>query len=298
MANTALITEETNNRRKFLQYMPILGGAVMATPWMASSANAQGAASAHEAAKSQTTTSSGASLPTKWQGSEQIAMLIYPEFTAIDLVAPQYFLAGLMGAKVHLVAASRDPVKTDTGLVFVPSMTLDECPRDLDMLFIPGGTRGTVNVMRDKSLINWIAATGHRAKLVASVCTGSMILAQAGLLRGKRATSHWVTREILRQFGAIPVNERVVWDGNVVTGAGVSAGIDLGLAISARLRDDTYAQAQQLLAEYAPRPPFHSGTPETAPSNVFELVNGRFESLRTQMVECARDSLGASSHDV
>ncbi len=220
-------------------------------------------------------------------------MLMYPEFTAIDLVAPQYFLAGLMGAKVHLIAASLEPVKTDTGLIFVPSMTLDDCPPDLDVLFVPGGTRGTLAAMRDKSLVDWVADRGQRAKLVSSVCTGSMILAQAGLLRGKRATSHWVTRELLTHFGATPVNKRVVWDGKVVTGAGVSAGIDLGISISARLRDDTYAQAQQLLAEYAPQPPFNSGTPEMAPQNVVDLVSGRFDALRSQIIESAKDSLGA-----
>ncbi len=220
-------------------------------------------------------------------------MLIYPDFTALDMVGPQYMLAGLMGAKVHLVAASREPVKTDTGLVFMPSMTMDECPRDLDILFVPGGARGTIAAMRDRQFIEWVADRGSRAKLVSSVCTGSMILAQAGLLRGKRATSHWVSRELLRHFGATPVDERVVWDGNIVTGAGVSAGIDLGIEIVARLRDDTYAQAMQLLAEYAPRPLFNAGTPKTAPAQVLTLITGRFDQLRVQMTESAKDALAA-----
>jgi cyclohexyl-isocyanide hydratase len=285
----------SKNRRAFLRSLPVLGGAVVMSPWTLSIAQpqAQSVTSGQltPAPRSSTVTPA---MPSHWQGNEQIAMLMYPEFTAIDMVAPQYFLAGLMGAKVHLIAASLEPVKTDTGLVLVPSMTIDDCPPDLDVLFVPGGTRGTVAAMRDKSLIDWVADRGQRAKLVSSVCTGSMILAQAGLLRGKRATSHWVTRELLSHFGATPVNERVVWDGKVVTGAGVSAGIDLGIAISARLRDDTYAQAQQLLAEYAPRPPFDSGTPDTAPKKVVDLVSGRFGTFRSQIIESAKDSIGAS----
>lgn len=288
--------QNLQDRRDFLGCVPRLGAAMLAAQW-AATASAQSAtpappSSAASAGPANPPQGAGA-MPPSWQGKEQIAMLIYPDFTALDMVGPQYMLAGLMGAKVHIVAASREPLKSDTGLVFVPSMTLAECPRDLDILFVPGGARGTIAAMRDPQLIEWVAEQGRRAKLVSSVCTGSMILAQAGLLRGKRATSHWVTRELLRHFGAIPVDERVVWDGNTVTGAGVSAGIDLGIEVVAHLRDATYAQAMQLAAEYAPRPPFNAGTPGTAPPHVHALISSRFDWLRAQMTESAKQALPA-----
>jgi len=230
--------------------------------------------------------------PPQWLGHEQIVMLMYPDFTALDLVGPQYMLANLWGAQVHLVAATRDPVRSDTGITFLPGMTLDEVPADLDILFVPGGSQGTLRAMQDTRLVSWVAERGRRARLVASVCTGSMILGQAGLLRGKRATSHWVTHALLKDFGAIPVDERVVWDGQVVTGAGVSAGLDLGLSIVARLRDATYAQSVQLLAEYAPQPPFNAGTPKTAPAEVHQMMGSMFDSLLVGMRATARSALG------
>jgi len=141
-------------------------------------------------------------------------------------------------------------------------------------------------------LIAWIADRARRARLVASVCTGSMILGQAGLLRGKRATSHWATHALLKDFGAIPVDRRVVWDGKLVTGAGVSAGLDLGLAVVAKLRDKTYAQGVQLMAEYAPQPPLHAGTPKTAPPAVHQMMDSMFDALRAGMRSSARSALG------
>lgn len=226
--------------------------------------------------------------PASWTGRERIAMLLYPEFTALDLTGPQYMFANLMGAKVHLVAATRDAVRSDTGVTIVPDMRMEDCPSDLDILFVPGGSVGTLKAMQDSRLVNWIAEQARTTSLVASVCTGSMLLGQAGLLRGRRATSHWATHEILSAFGAIPVHERVVWDGKFVTGAGVSAGLDLGLAIVARLRDPTYAQSVQLLAEYAPAPPFDAGTPERAPGPVRQMMNSMFDGLRDQMKDLAR----------
>ena len=231
-------------------------------------------------------------LPPSWHGKEQIAMLLYPGFTALDFVGPQYMLGNLMGAKVHLVARTRAPVMSDTGLAIVPTLTLAQCPKQLDVLFVPGGGEGTLNAMRDKTLVRWLADRGANAKLLASVCTGSLLLGQAGLLRGKRATSHWVMRDLLAEFGAEPVNERVVWHGDkLVTGAGVSAGLDLGLSIVGRLRDDEYAQSVQLLAEYAPQPPYQSGTPEQATPHVTSLIGGMFDGLREQVRATAKAAL-------
>jgi putative intracellular protease/amidase len=231
--------------------------------------------------------------PPSWTGKEQIAMLLYPGFTALDFVGPHHMLTSLMGAKVHLVAATRAPVMGDSGLAISPTATLANCPPDLDVLFVPGGGQGTLNAMRNKALVLWVADRGARAKLVASVCTGSLVLGQAGLLRGKRATSHWVTRDLLADFGATPVNERVVWDGKLITGAGVSAGLDLGLAIVGKLRDTEYAQGVQLLAEYAPKPPYDAGTPERAPAPVKAMIASMFDGLRDEIRATSRSALGA-----
>ena len=202
--------------------------------------------------------------------NENIAMLVYPGFTALDLVGPHYMFASMMGARVHLVTTTStlDPVESDLGLSIRPTMTMAACPADLDVLFIPGGTRGTVDIMNTPDTIRFVRDRGSRAKHVTSVCTGSLILGAAGLLEGRRATSHWSVRHLLADLGAQPVAERVVRDGNVTTGAGVSAGLDLGLALLAELRGANYARTIQLQAEYAPQPPYDAGTPETAPKDV------------------------------
>jgi cyclohexyl-isocyanide hydratase len=203
-------------------------------------------------------------------GAEQIAMLLYPGFTALDLVGPHYMFASMMGAKVHLVTTQRrlTPVASDLGLAIQPTMTLLDCPADLDILFAPGGLAGTLEAMKDARLIAFIADRGSRAKHVTSVCTGSLILGQAGLLKGKRATSHWAAINTLDAFGAIPTRQRVVTDGNVTTGAGVSAGLDFALVLLERLRGINYAKTIQLQAEYAPEPRFNAGTLATAPPEV------------------------------
>jgi putative intracellular protease/amidase len=272
----------TQQRRDFLRHIAAAGLAGSAVSAQAGEPTKPDATLTHDMS----------AFPPKWVGKEQIAMLLYPQFTALDLVGPHYMLSSLWGAKVHLVAATREPVRSDAGITFVPSMTLDEAPADLDILFVPGGSEGTLKVMQDAKQILWIAERARKAKLVASVCTGSMILGQAGLLRGKRSTTHWATHALLKDFGAIPVDERVVWDGKLVTGAGVSAGLDLGLAIVARLRDKPYAQSVQLLAEYAPQPPFNAGTPKTAPKEVHQLMGSMFDSLLTGMRASAKSALG------
>jgi len=226
-------------------------------------------------------------MPANWTGKEQIGMLIYPEFTALDMVGPQYMFASLMGAKVHVVSKTMQSVRSDTGLVFMPSATFDECPKDLDILFVPGGSTGTLNAIKDDSTLNFLANRGSRAKLVTSVCTGSLLLGAAGLLKGYRATSHWAARDLLSVAGAIPVDERVVRDRNRITGAGVTAGLDFGLSIVEQLRDREYAQAVQLLAEYAPAPPLNAGTPATAPAKVTAMMNDMFVGF----VQMARSAL-------
>lgn len=215
-------------------------------------------------------------MPTNWHGSEKIAFLIYPKFTALDMVGPHYMLASLMGATTYIVAKSKDPVVTDMGLTFLPSHTFDDCPADLDIICVPGGSDGTLTAMEDAATIAFLKDRGARAKYITSVCTGSLVLGAAGLLTGYKATSHWVAREVLKEFGAEPVDARVVVDRNRITGAGVTAGLDFGLTLVAKLRDDTYAQSLQLLAEYAPEPPFNAGTPTSAPAPVRDMISAMF----------------------
>lgn len=231
-------------------------------------------------------------MPAHWMGSEQIAFLIYPEFTALDMVGPHYMFTSLMGATVHLVAKTRDPVRSDTGLVFVPSATFEECPRDLDIICVPGGSRGTLSAMNDLETMRFLKDRGARAKYVTSVCTGSLLLGAAGLLEGYRATSHWATKKLLPAFGATPADGRVVQDRNRITGGGVTAGIDFGLHLVGRLRDRQYAEGVQLLAEYAPQPPYDAGTPERAPAPVRTMMEDMFADFVRQAEVSGRAAFG------
>ncbi|MGH7962259.1 MAG: DJ-1/PfpI family protein [Candidatus Binatia bacterium] len=219
---------------------------------------------------------------TQWPGKEQIAFVIYPDFTALDMVGPHYMLTNLVGATTHLVAKTQEPVKSDAGLVFVPSATFDECPLDLDLICVPGGTAGTLAAMQDEATLRFLKDRGQRAKYVTSVCTGSLLLGAAGLLEGYKATSHWVAKDVLRVFGAIPTEGRIVRDRNRITGGGVTAGIDFGLSLVGSLRDAPYAEAVQLLAEYAPEPPYNAGTPGRAPIAAKTMVEGMLSDFVKQ----------------
>ena len=211
----------------------------------------------------------------KFMGNEQIGMLLYPGFTALDLVGPYHFLAGMPGAKVHLVTNQADlrPVTSDLGLAIQPTTTMADCPNDLTLLFTPGGTVGTLAAARDEATTDFMHDRGRRAKYITSVCTGSLILGAAGLLQGKRATSHWAVLPHLAQFGATPVNDRIVKDGNVTTAAGVSAGLDFGVALLAELRGMPLAETSLLIAEYAPEPPFPGGSVETARPEIYAAAS-------------------------
>ncbi len=215
----------------------------------------------------------------KMQGNEKVGMLLYPELTALDLVGPYHFLAGMMGVEMHLVTNQPDlrPVRSDFGLAIEPTVTIENCPRDLTILFVPGGTTGTIAAARDPRTIAFLRDRASRAQFITSVCTGSLILGAAGLLTGRRATSHWSVRDLLGQFGATPVNQRVVRDGPIITGAGVSAGLDFGLSVVSQLRGQPYAAASMLTAEYHPEPPFVGGTPETTPAVVRRPMTTLFE---------------------
>ena len=157
---------------------------------------------------------------------------------------------------------------SDAGMTIVPDATFDTCPRELTVLFTPGGTDGTLAAASDSATIAFMADRGARAKYVTSVCSGSLILGAAGLLKGYKATSHWACLDALAGFGAIPTDARVVRDRNRITGAGVTAGLDFGLAMVAQLRDRTYAECTQLVDQYDPEPPFNAGSMKTAPAEV------------------------------
>ncbi len=218
-------------------------------------------------------------------GDEQVVVLLYDGLTALDLVGPHHALASMMGARVHLLSPgpAGQPVRTDLGLI-TPTGGLDDCPQRVDVLLVPGGGDGTAALLRDQRVLRWVAEVGARAGVIGSVCTGSLVLGAAGLLRGRRATSHWLTRDLLRSYGAIPVDARVAVDEPVITAAGVSAGIDLGLLLVARLRGPGYAAAVELQAEYAPEPPAGTGTPTLAGPDLTTLLR----ELNAPLVESLR----------
>lgn len=220
----------------------------------------------------------------KIMGSEKIAMLMYPGFYAPDLINPQFLFSTMRGAKIYLISPTDDLTPVDAGGVSItPTHTRSQCPDDLAVLFVPGGAVGTLKAMKAEPFIDFIKAKSATAKYITSVCTGSLLLGKAGVLTGKKATSHWTTLELLSKFGATPVNERVVWDGNVVTGGGVTAGLDFGLSIIGALRGKKYAEAIQLQAEYDPAPPYNSGSPEKADPFIRENVRAMFSPLLLEM---------------
>ncbi len=205
-----------------------------------------------------------------------IAMLLYPQFTALDLVGPHHIFSALQGYRVELVWKTTDPVSSDFGLAVKPTLTLEDCPEELAVLFVPGGTAGTVKMMEDKDILEFLKSRGEKSEYVTSVCTGALVLGAAGLLRGYKATTHWGAIDILKVLDAEPVRERVVQDRNRFTGGGVTAGIDFGLTVAAELKDEQYAKWVQLVMEYAPDPPFKSGTPAEAGEEITKMTEAMF----------------------
>ena len=210
----------------------------------------------------------------------EIAVVIYDGFTALDAVGPYEVLSRLPDAELYFAAAEAGPVRTDNGMMTVlAERGLEEAQRP-DIVVVPGGP-GEVHVRAGGEVLQWLGRVHESTRWTASVCTGSLILAAAGLLDGTRATTHWLAREQLARLGAHPVADRVVFEGKIVTAAGVSAGIDMALALAARLAGDTVAQAIQLGIEYDPQPPFDSGAPEKAPAAVVELLRSRSRHVST-----------------
>jgi len=207
----------------------------------------------------------------------RIAFLLFPNVTQLDLTGPVQVLSRLGDARLDLVWKTLEPVPTDAGFSIMPTATLAATPR-ADILCVPGGF-GVNGVIADDEAMDWVAAVGAEAEWVTSVCTGSLILGAAGLLRGYRAGCHWSQRHMLPLFGAEPVAARTVVDRNRVTGGGVTAGIDFALTLTAILRGEDHARAVQLSLEYAPAPPFDSGSPEAAGPDVVARVERRTRAV-------------------
>jgi transcriptional regulator GlxA family with amidase domain len=200
----------------------------------------------------------------------KIAMVLYPDFTALDAVGPFEVLSRLPGAQVSWLGPQAGPVRTDNGLALVADAAYEDLT-DPDVLVVPGGL-GTRALLQDERLLGWIRTADERSRWTTSVCTGSLLLGAAGVLDGLEATSHWLELESLSEFGARPARRRVVEQGKVITAAGVSSGIDMGLVLAARIAGPEVAQAIQLGIEYDPQPPFDAGSTEKAPPEIVQLV--------------------------
>ncbi|RKP48153.1 DJ-1/PfpI family protein [Trinickia fusca] len=209
-----------------------------------------------------------------------VGFLLFPQVQALDLTGPLDVFASLSDVSIHLVWKTLEPIKASSGLVMTPDTTFADCPQ-LDVLCVPGGY-GVGKLMEDAQTLDFIRAHARQARFVTSVCTGSLVLGAAGLLQGRRATTHWAYHDMLAPFGAIAVHDRVVRDGNLFTGGGVTAGIDFALTLVSELFDAEQAQAAQLAIEYAPHPPFDAGSPDTAPASVVELVRTRSANVRAE----------------
>ena len=207
----------------------------------------------------------------------QIGILLYPNVTQLDATGPAQVLSRVPGAKMHMIWKTRDPVPTDAGFSIVPTTTFADCPQ-LDVICVPGGG-GQVEVMVDAETLEFLRKQAAKARYVTSVCTGSLILGAAGLLKGYKSACHWAWRDMLKDFGAIAVAERVVRDRNRISGGGVTAGIDFGLTVAAELAGDEVAKSIQLVLEYDPQPPFDSGSPEKAGVERVKRIRERLAPL-------------------
>lgn len=215
-----------------------------------------------------------------------IGMVLFPNLTQLDFTAPYEVFSRLPNARVYLLAPTLDPIYSESGLTLVPNTSFARSP-DLDVLFVPGGL-GVNSKLEDTEFLQFLKTQGARARYVTSVCTGSLLLAAAGLLQGYRATTHWRSMELLAMFGVETDAQRVVIDRNRITGGGITAGIDLGLVLAAELIGDIVAQEIQLWMEYNPAPPFTSGSPQTASPLVMESVQAQGQRLfekRRQIIQ-------------
>jgi cyclohexyl-isocyanide hydratase len=208
----------------------------------------------------------------------EIGLLLFPRLTQLDMTGPFEVFTRLPGARVRLLWKEAGPVRSDSGMTLLADTALADCP-PLDILCVPGGP-GVAALMEDEEVLGFLRRQAAGARYVTSVCTGALVLGAAGLLRGKQATTHWASHDFLAALGAVPVQARVVRDGNILTGGGVTAGIDFALTLAAEIASPAVAQAIQLAIEYAPDPPFAAGTPDSAPAAVLEAARQRGAAMR------------------
>ncbi|MGH6795503.1 MAG: DJ-1/PfpI family protein [Methylocella sp.] len=221
-----------------------------------------------------------------------VVMLLYPRFDQLDLTGPFEVFARFEELNLHLVSKTLDPVTDSGGLRLLPTATFADCPQ-ADILFVPGGA-GQISLMEDAGVLDFLRRLASKARYVTSVCTGSLVLAAAGLLTGYRATCHWLSLDQLAYFGVVPVSERVVIDRNRVTGAGVTSGIDFALTLTACLFGEERAKRVQLAMEYDPRPPFAAGTPASAGPELaasLRAANAAFQKERKTVARRAAAAL-------
>lgn len=217
----------------------------------------------------------------------QIGLLLFPDVTQLDLTGPWEVFARTPDVECHLIWKDRQAVRSDRGLSILPTTTFADCP-PLDVICVPGGP-GQIALMSDDVTLNFLRQQAEQAKWVTSVCTGSLVLGAAGLLKGYRATSHWSSIDQLALLGAEPVSERVVRDRNRISGAGVTSGIDFALTLVAEIAGDAVAKSVQLQMEYDPEPPFTSGSPHTAPPQEVEQARAKMaEFLATRRAATER----------
>ncbi len=205
-----------------------------------------------------------------------VGFVIFPNLTQLDFTGPLQVLARLPQSTTHIIAKSETSVPSDCGLSLVPTCTFANCP-PLDLICVPGGVSGVIGAIGDQETIEFVREQAHGAKYVTSVCTGAFVLGVAGLLKGRRVTTHWAYTDLLPLVGATYEKARVVKDGNLITAGGVTSGIDFGLSVVAEIAGEAAAQAIQLGIEYDPSPPFDAGHPDRAPQNVKSALASRYE---------------------
>lgn len=217
--------------------------------------------------------------------------LLFPHVTQLDLTGPAQVFAKIPETQLHLVWASREPVPTDSGFSIVPTDTWETAPQ-ADVLFVPGG-QGVFEVIDDDAVLAFLRSQSAAARYTTSVCTGSFLLGAAGLLTGRRATTHWASLPLLKALGAEPISERVVRDGGLITGAGVTSGIDFALTVAAELHGEETARQIQLLIEYDPAPPFDAGSPGRPEADPVHVTTQRekMAALRGPLVAQAAQRL-------
>ena len=218
----------------------------------------------------------------------QIGIVLFPRVTQLDFTGPLQVFSSVPGAKVHLIWKRIEPIASDGVLTITPTISFADCPQ-LDVVCVPGGG-GTDDMINDEEMLAFLRSQAEGAKYITSVCTGSLVLGAAGLLRGYRAATHWTAMDFLAAFGATPTKTRVCVDRNRVTGCGVTAGIDFALTLVSLLVDRRTAEAIQLRLEYNPAPPFNAGWPDTAPSEIVAFMKDRIAAAqirRGEMIERA-----------